>query len=285
VAERPVDEPEARIAARPGPAVEEPAPVARASRLADAPAPAARGSRLADAPAPAARAARLAEPPAPTARPAFRGRDAELEIEVLLRSTAERRAVARPSPPLPPAASAPARVVAGPRTTIGQRVAVLLALLLLTLAVVALATSGGPSVAMSRADASFLSAELVRADQLVSTQLVRVREGATSNALARTRDAVLTTRSLGVEMRAFRGPQADRLRRALRHEGRWLDAVGSTLSNPRSPLRAELLTRAVAARRALAALPGARPRITSGATQLVAYARRREQAARVRARP
>jgi hypothetical protein len=255
-----VADPKSRTTTRPAPAFEEPTdsePIARATRVDDREAPA---------------------PPAPT-RPPFRGRDAGVEIELLRRSAAERRAAARP-PASHPAAPPAVRVGGGRRTTTGQRVVALLALALLPLAVVALATSGGPAVAMSRADASFLSAQLVQADQRVRAQLVRLRAGAASRALVQTREAVLTTRSLGVEMRSFRGAEAARLRRTLRLEGRWLDAVGSTLYNPRSPLRAQLAARDATARRALAALPGARPSIRSGRAQLVAYSRLRAGRAR-----
>jgi hypothetical protein len=234
---------------------------------------------------PVARAGRVdREAPAAATRPPFRGRDADFETELLRRSAAERRAAARP--PASPAAAPPAvRVVTGPRITSGQRLVALLALALLPLAIVALATSRRPAVAMSRADARFLSAELVRADQRVRAQLVRLRAGAPSPALGHTREAVLTMRSLGVEMRSFRGAEAARLRRALRLEGRWLDAVGSTLYNPRSPLRAQLAARDAAARRALAALPGARPSVRSGTAQLVAYTRLRAGRVRAPARP
>ena len=84
-----------------------------------------------------------------------------------------------------------------------------------------------------------------------------------------TRNAVLTTRSLAIEMRSHRGAEADRLQNAIAVEGEWLDAVGSTLLNPRSPLRGQLLARDAAARRALAALPAGRAPGADGARRLV----------------
>ena len=174
----------------------------------------------------------------------------------------------------PPAASAPAE-----HAKTGRRLVALLALVLLPVTVVALANAGGPAVAMSSADAQFLSRQLVVADQRVRARLIHLRDEGTARSLARTRDAVLTTRSLAVEMRSQRGPAVARLQRALTHERAWLEAVGSTLANPRSPLRDELLVLDAQARRALAALPTSPAHRVGGARSLISYARSREQAA------
>jgi hypothetical protein len=132
--------------------------------------------------------------------------------------------------------------------------------------------------ALSRADGSYLSTQLVVADRRVRTQLAHLRDRATARALDRTREAIATTRSLAFEIGHARGAEAERLRHALGHEGAWLEAVGSTLSNPRSPLRAQLAVRDRALRHALAALrTHAAPR-AGAARHLVDYARSRVRA-------
>lgn len=132
--------------------------------------------------------------------------------------------------------------------------------------------------ALSRADGRFLSTQVVVADRRVRAQLARLPGRATAPALALTRETIATTRSLAREIGHAQGARAERLRRALRLEGAWLDAVGSTLSNPRSPLRAQLAVRDHALRPALAALgTHARPR-EGVAQQLVVYARARAMA-------
>ena len=88
--------------------------------------------------------------------------------------------------------------------------------------------AGRPSRCRARTR-SFLSRQLVVADQRVRARLIHLRDEGTARSLARTRDAVLTTRSLAVEMRSQRGPAVGRLQRALTHErgvarGRRLDA-------------------------------------------------------------
>lgn len=108
--------------------------------------------------------------------------------------------------------------------------------------------------ALSRADGRFLSTQVVVADRRVRAQLARLPGRAAAPALALTRESIATTRSLAREIGHAQGARAERLRRALRLEGAWLDAVGSTLSNPRSPLRAQLAVRDRALRPALAAL-------------------------------
>jgi len=172
----------------------------------------------------------------------------------------------------------PGASVSAAHAKIGRRLVALLALLLLPATVVALANAGAPAVAMSSADAQFLSRQLVVADQRVRARLIRLRDEGTAPSLGRTRDAVLTTRSLAVEMRSQRGPAVDRLHHALTRERAWLDAVGSTLANPRSALRERLLALDVQARRALAALPTTRPHRVGGTRSVISYARSREQA-------
>lgn len=174
-----------------------------------------------------------------------------------------------------PSATAPSAEGRAGRTA--RRIIALAMILILPATVLALVTTAAPKRELPRADASYISTQLIRADQRVRTQLSRLRDNGTTGALAVTRDAALTTRSLAVGLRSFAG--AEDLRRALRLEAAWLDAVGSTLANPRSPLRARLRARDAAARAALDALPAPRGSRRGGASHLVDYARSRERAA------
>lgn len=159
-----------------------------------------------------------------------------------------------------------------------RRLVVLVAILLVPAAAAALATTQTPVTPLSRADASFIGAQLSTADRHVRTQLVRLRGHATAGARDRTRESIATTRSLALEVRYARGAQARRLQRALRLEGDWLDAVGSTLANPRSPRRADLMARDRPLRLALAALKTPAGRRIGATQHLVGYARSRVRA-------
>jgi hypothetical protein len=245
------------------------------------PQPAARSSAQA-APKPAQRPPSLAPPP-PRARPARPNARSDEELVPILTPAARRaRLVARQAAGPAAARRAAARRSAPPRAGRAKpRFAVLLAFVavvapsaLLTIVVKA----SGPAVPISSADASFLSKQLITADSRVRARLVRLRDAGTAPALARTRDAILTTRSLGVEMRSFRGAGADRLRNALSVEREFLETAGSILANPRSTLRKQLAARDAVARRALAQLPTTRPPRGDGARHLLDYARVRAQA-------
>ena len=155
------------------------------------------------------------------------------------------------------------------------RVAVLVVVGLVAAAATALVIAREPITPLSSADAGFMSAQLVRADQRVRAQLALLTERGPTTARDRTRDALATTRSLTIEARGREGRQADALRRALKLEAAWLDAVGSALSNPRSPLIGELGIRDAALRPALAALPTRPGTRAGGAQALVDYSRTR----------
>ena len=163
---------------------------------------------------------------------------------------------------------------------IARRLAALIALAMIPAAVYALVVVDRPGSSLSRVDASYMSAQLKTADQRVRARLVRLRPGQTSAALARTREAMLTTRSLTLELANAGGQDADRLRRALTLDSAWLDAVGSVLSNPRSPLRDELVARDAELRPALSALPVRAGRRRGGSRQLLRYATARVAAKR-----
>ena len=143
-----------------------------------------------------------------------------------------------------------------------------------------LVASGGPVTELSRADSTYLAAQLVQADRRVRKALADLRPLQTSAARARTREAIATTRSLALEIRHHGGDEVQPLRRALRLEADWLDAVGSTLANPRSLLREALASRDAALRPALGALPGPAPTHREGTQELLDYARWRSAAVR-----
>jgi len=132
--------------------------------------------------------------------------------------------------------------------------------------------SRSPASALSTADARFMTAQLLAADGRVRSELATLDRRDVQRARSRTRAAVATARSLAVEIRAKNGDAAGRLRRALQRERDWLDAVGSTLANPRSPLRDEILDRDRRLIAALAALPGDGVARRDASQQLVAYA-------------
>ena len=159
-----------------------------------------------------------------------------------------------------------------------QRTVALVAIAALPASVSAMVMADGQGTPLSQADAKFMSAELLTADQRVRNQLAHLDERGTAPARDRTRAAIAATRSFEIVLRGTGGQRADQLRRALRLETRWLGAVGSTLANPRSELRDELVTRDAALQDALAALPQSGPRGVNGVRRLIAYAKSREQA-------
>jgi hypothetical protein len=165
-------------------------------------------------------------------------------------------------------ATLPLRISA-PRRIVVVRVTVLLALALFFGAVAAVVLTGPVHQPLAPADARFIHARLLDSDQGVRAQLVRVRPGGgLARAQRRTRNAVAATTSLGLALRRADGPAAVSLRIAVASEQRFLDAVGSVLSNPRSPRLAELPALDLAARRSIAAVDGPRARRTSGVAAL-----------------
>lgn len=171
----------------------------------------------------------------------------------------------------PPAATTPAE---GTRV----RLVALAVIVLLAGAMLSVFLSRSPATTLSSSDARFMTGQLLAADDRVRSQLATLRPQDLSEARARTRGALATTRSLAVQMRAKDGDAAERVRRALALERDWLDAVGSTLANPRSPLREQIVRRDRELRAALAALPGDGVARSGASQRLVDYALAREGA-------
>lgn len=119
-------------------------------------------------------------------------------------------------------------------------------------------------------DARFIHARLVDLDQGVRRQLVRIGPHHQGIVRARraTRAAIEGVNSVGRAVRGAGGPTASLLRVAVIDETRFLDAAGSVLLNPRSPLLNDLPALDIAARRSLAAIDGPRARRTGGVAAL-----------------
>jgi hypothetical protein len=250
----------------------------------------------------AARKAKKAEADTPEAEEAELGatEDAEAEVETTWDGPAEigkvgRRAArkARRQPVTPAvrraqlvatsasiaAAVAEAQAADAPKPRrLGKwarRLFALVAILMFPAAVSALVVTDAEVTPMSHADATYMSKQLITADQRVRRQLVRLRPMHTAGALGRTRDATAMATAFALEISHKGGPDAAHLQRALKLEGIWLDAVGSVLSNPRSPLRSQLAARnapLVPALALLASPPGHRK---GGSQALVRYAKAR----------
>lgn len=214
------------------------------------------------------------EEAAPRGRAAKRAKAAELETPAARRASLVATA-AEIAAAAAEAESQPAPVKRRRIAKVSRRLVAVLAIAMVPASVYALVIVDGPSASLSRADASYMSAQLMTADQRVRRQLVRLKPMQTSAAVARTRDATFTARSLLLELDNASGRDAELLRRALRLESAWLDAVGSVLSNPRSPLRDELVARDAVLRPALDALPVPEGRRKGGAEHLVRYAESR----------
>jgi hypothetical protein len=156
-----------------------------------------------------------------------------------------------------------------PRATAVARAIAAAALLVFFFAAAAIVVAGAGERPLARHDSQFVAQRLVQADQTVRTRLVRLdAPGGVALARRHTRESVAQLRSLGPTLQTADGAAAARLRRAIAAELRFLDAVGSVLFNPRSPLMAQLERLDVEARRALAASGGPRARRVGGVTAL-----------------
>jgi len=176
-----------------------------------------------------------------------------------------RQPVPPPAPRWPPRAASRAGRAAprAPSATAVElaRAVAIGVLVLLFVAATAFVVSGSDGRPLPRADMHSFEQRLIGHDHDVRAQLARLGPpGSVSRARVRTREALAATAALADQLRDFEGPAAARLRTAARVQLRYLDALGSTLLNPRSPLRAQLPARGLAARKALAAFdrPGRR---------------------------
>jgi hypothetical protein len=142
-------------------------------------------------------------------------------------------------------------------------------LVLFYAAVAGIVVAGPPRQPLAPQDVRFIHARLVDFDQTVRMQLVRItpRSGLT-DAQRETRAAIEGSNALQRAVRAASGSDARLLQVAIGNELRFLDATGSVLLNPRSPLLSDLPALDVAARRSLAAIDGPRARRKGGVSAL-----------------
>jgi hypothetical protein len=159
-------------------------------------------------------------------------------------------------PSLPTAAQLP-RISAPPRIVVVRAIAVS-ALVALFAAAAAVVLQAGAQPALPAADAQYITTRVASLDQDVRMHLVRVTShGGAARAQRSTHAALAALTSLARAVHAGDDARASRLAAAIADELRFLDAAGSALMNRRSPKLAELPALDAAARRALAALPGA----------------------------
>lgn len=135
--------------------------------------------------------------------------------------------------------------------------------------------SVGGSDTTSAEEARAALARLNTVNETLSERLEALSPGGSAQeARDATRTALTTTQEL-VEQISAEDPVGVRVRSALGAELSYLDAVGSTLANPRSALAGTIATRAAALRAALRPLAVAEPRAVHGADKLLAYTRAR----------
>ena len=157
------------------------------------------------------------------------------------------------------------------------RLAVLVVVGLVAAAATALVMAREPITPLSRADAGFMSAQLVRADQRVRAQLALLSERGTATALDRTRDAIATTRSLTIETRGSEGRAGRRPASRADARGRLAGRRRLGAREPAEPADRRARARDAALRPALAVLPTRPGTRAGGAQALVDYSRTRSR--------
>jgi hypothetical protein len=150
------------------------------------------------------------------------------------------------------------------------RIVALLALGGVVTALVLAVGMSGASGGFTAEDVETATAELNRANGALSDKLEALEPGASPReAQDAARAAADLTRRLVED--AGDAPEAESLRAVLDIELDYLDAVGSTLNNPRSALRGRVGERGDALRDALQNVAGGDHRVVSGGQELVAY--------------
>src|SRR3954451_3811733 len=128
---------------------------------------------------------------------------------------------------------------------------------------------------VSAAEARDAAAQLAEANGELSARLAALRRGH-SPKIAREsvhRTAALT-RKLDEDL-GTKGDLADAIHAIMHKELIFLDAVGSTLANPRSPLRGRVAEYAIDVRQAYQHVPGSGSASISGIARLVAFSESR----------
>ena len=124
---------------------------------------------------------------------------------------------------------------------------------------------------VSAADARDAAGKISDANGGLSSRLRALRPGGSAS-LAResVHSAAAVARSLDKDL-GDKGDMAKAIHSVISKELLFLDAVGSTLANPRSPLRGRVGEYAIDVRQALQHIPGAGGAEISGVPQLVAF--------------
>jgi hypothetical protein len=155
------------------------------------------------------------------------------------------------------------------------RALALLSLVVAVVAVLLVVTSVHAHHDVTQAQATSAMLQLGSANQELSSQLHALTVGQSPQAAqSATRRALSLTTRLSAAL-GTSGDLGAAIHAVLRAEVAYLDAVGSSLNNPRSLLLGQVVARAGAVRTALQALPGAVPGSVSGAAALVAYSQAR----------
>jgi hypothetical protein len=154
--------------------------------------------------------------------------------------------------------------------------------------VVALLALGGAAAAIAVAvnsvkatdsvteqDARDAMAQLATANQTLSDELNALAPGASPRLAQETvRTTAALSRRLDGEASGG-GDLGDSVHAVLLAELAYLDAIGSTLNNPGSPLRGEIAQRGNTLREALQNIPGGAPRAVSGGAELIVFSKAR----------
>lgn len=153
------------------------------------------------------------------------------------------------------------------------------------LALVALVAAGGATVyavtsvestsELTVDEAADLMTRLNEANARLSGLLEALEPGdSPAEAQEAVRSAAELTRTM-VKDAPEEGSLADRLGSVLEAELDYLDALGSTLNNPRSSLRGTIGTKQIALKDQLRSIPNGDPDVVAGGQELIAYSRAR----------
>ena len=128
---------------------------------------------------------------------------------------------------------------------------------------------------VTQAEARQAMNQLTVANRNLSRTLALLAPGASpSQAQEADRSAAALSRKLGSDV-GKDGDLGVGVHQVITAELSYLDAIGSSLNNPRSPLRPMIMKRGIALRTLLQNLPGGAPRAVSGGAGLVAYSKAR----------
>jgi hypothetical protein len=119
-------------------------------------------------------------------------------------------------------------------------------------------------------------ARLNTANRSLSGRLGGLKPGFSPKAAQESvRSAAALSRKLDQDVGTREGNLGDGVHAVLVAELAYLDAVGSTLNNPRSPLRGRIMELGITLRQQLQNIPGGQSKSVSGGAELVAFSKAR----------